>query len=465
MDQSALRDKIDDMGFEAAVKDSNQSADPVISNQSAGPVIRNVMIRVEGMTCNSCVRSIEGRISTQPGVGSIKVSLEDNLARIKFDAKVTNPEALRDAIDDMGFDATVDDRRDTKEDTVIVYIEGMTCNSCVRSIEDRISGVEGVILIKVSLEDKLAQIQYQADRIDPKSLRDAIDDMGFEASLDKPTIIPVLSESHIVMTRIHVEGMTCNSCVMSIQDRMSAYVGVQSIMVSLEQKQAVVEFDPLITSPETLRGGIEDMGFDASLDRPQFVATDLNQDSPKLVAVDLKQDSPDHQRTVVLGVEGMTCNSCVRSIEGTISDRPGVSAIIVSLQAKNATIKYDSSKTNPEQLQCAIEDMGFECFLPQDSTFNGSGIRAPSTPTKTVTIGIEGMTCNSCVKSIEGVISERAGVKSIKVSLADENGTIEYLPDQVTAEQLRDAIDEMGFEASLTGKNQFCFVKIRKLCD
>ena len=47
------------------------------------------------------------------------------------------------------------------------------------------------------------------------------------------------------------------------------------------------------------------------------------------------------------------------------------------------------------------------------------------------------------------------GVKSIKVSLADEKADIQYDLSAVTPEQLRDAIDDMGFDANLLGKSLF----------
>lgn len=50
-----------------------------------------------------------------------------------------------------------------------------------------------------------------------------------------------------------------------------------------------------------------------------------------------------------------------------------------------------------------IDDMGFEAALVQnDST--------------TVAIGIEGMTCMSCVKNIESTVGEKPGVLMIKVT-------------------------------------------------
>lgn len=49
-----------------------------------------------------------------------------------------------------------------------------------------------------------------------------------------------------------------------------------------------------------------------------------------------------------------------------------------------------------------IDDMGFEAALLQQES-------------ATVIIGIEGMTCMSCVKNIESTVGEKPGVIMIKV--------------------------------------------------
>jgi Cu+-exporting ATPase len=41
-------------------------------------------------------------------------------------------------------------------------------------------------------------------------------------------------------------------------------------------------------------------------------------------------------------------------------------------------------------------------------------------------ISIVGMTCNSCVRNIENNIKDKPGIKSIKVSLENENGIVKY---------------------------------------
>jgi Cu+-exporting ATPase len=46
---------------------------------------------------------------------------------------------------------------------------------------------------------------------------------------------------------------------------------------------------------------------------------------------------------------------------------------------------------------------------------------------KEAIVNIEGMTCQSCVKNIEGTISANSGVNQISVSLKDKQGMLYFL--------------------------------------
>ena len=64
-------------------------------------------------------------------------------------------------------------------------------------------------------------------------------------------------------TTIKVDGMSCGGCVKSVTGVLTALDGVAKAEVSLEQKQAVVEFDAGKVSRDQLKAVIEDAGFDA----------------------------------------------------------------------------------------------------------------------------------------------------------------------------------------------------------
>lgn len=277
-----LEKAIGEMGFEASMKrivdvltqnELGLSEDKIIDNKEAESLENcaknssEVKISVKGMTCQSCVRTIEQGVSKQPGVHAVEVSLKNEEAAIVYDPSLTDPGALREAIDDMGFDASLLSPSASPTPTndvqmVMINVDGMTCNSCVQTIEKTISKVSGVQSISVSLTGKTAQVHYSPEKVTAEQLRESIEEMGFDARLIGDNICNANKDVRTAM--ISVEGMTCMSCVKTIEGNMSTKPGVQSIKVSLKDKRAAIEYDELVTTPEDLRAGIEDMGFDAS---------------------------------------------------------------------------------------------------------------------------------------------------------------------------------------------------------
>lgn len=63
-------------------------------------------------------------------------------------------------------------------------------------------------------------------------------------------------------------------------------------------------------------------------------------------------------------------------------------------------------------------------------------------------LAVEGMTCASCVARVERLATRLEGVSSASVSLATERATVGFDPDQVTAEQIVQAIGKGGFQAT-----------------
>ncbi len=65
-------------------------------------------------------------------------------------------------------------------------------------------------------------------------------------------------------TTIKVAGMSCGGCVKSVTGVLVALDGVATAAVSLEQAQAVIEFDAAKVNRAQLAQAIEDAGFDAA---------------------------------------------------------------------------------------------------------------------------------------------------------------------------------------------------------
>lgn len=63
---------------------------------------------------------------------------------------------------------------------------------------------------------------------------------------------------------------------------------------------------------------------------------------------------------IVIGIDGMSCQNCVKSITGVLQSLPGVERVEVSLEAGQADLEYDSDKVSVAQFKEAIEGAGFD---------------------------------------------------------------------------------------------------------
>lgn len=64
-------------------------------------------------------------------------------------------------------------------------------------------------------------------------------------------------------------------------------------------------------------------------------------------------------REATIPIEGMSCGSCVARVKRSLKSMDGVVDVEVSLEHRNAVVRYDQAKTAPERLVAAINDLGY----------------------------------------------------------------------------------------------------------
>jgi len=239
------------------------------------------VIIIGGMTCQSCVHHIESMLTQTLGVKAAKVCLEQKFGFVRYDPSLTSPTSLAAVVDDIGFEASLHDC-DTLSVTWI-SVTGMTCQSCVRHIEGMVSDVSGVRSVHVALKDSVATVVYDGLQTSASSVCSVINDIGFVAELlpivtgnEDNLAVPESGDEFMKLAatrtnsgqqtcEMSIEGMTCISCVRNIESTVSAVRGVISVCVSLDQKKAVVVFNAMEVSPETVAEKIDEMGFEAAV--------------------------------------------------------------------------------------------------------------------------------------------------------------------------------------------------------
>ena len=138
-----------------------------------------------------------------------------------------------------------------------------------------------------------------------------------------------------------------------------------------------------------------------------------------------------------LGIKGMTCASCSVSVENSLKKVNGVKNVSVNLITEKASVEYDSSLTSIQQLIESVQESGYDAFHIEDR-------KSESTSS---TFRISGMTCTSCVNTIESALKKKQGIIKVSVNLATEKAQIEYDPTLINTKEIIDVIKSVGYDA------------------
>jgi Cu+-exporting ATPase len=137
-------------------------------------------------------------------------------------------------------------------------------------------------------------------------------------------------------TDLKITGMTCAMCVQTIESKLKSTPGVENATVNLATEKGMAEYDPSVTTPEEIVKSIEEVGYGVLTEE------------------------------VTLNVGGMTCATCVQTIEGVLKQTPGVISTTANLATEKAWVKYNPIATGPKEFVKAIEAVGYTASLPED---------------------------------------------------------------------------------------------------
>nr|XP_034828120.1 copper-transporting ATPase 1 isoform X2 [Maniola hyperantus] len=353
-----------------------------------------VRVPINGMTCQSCVRSIEGSVRELPGIQHVKVELSEHAGYFRYDPRTCSVEAIRAHIEDMGFEAPTDS------------IDDETRNLLPREIPT-----------------------------------DLLIDMTGSGPPSESTAL------------ISVVGMTCQSCVNTIEGSVKEMAGVSYVAVSLADNTALVKFNPASATAKQVADAIYSLGFDVNIISVDDVA-DVSQSKSEEGSGDRVKISPAKSKTQANGtipstsegveisrctleVRGMTCASCVAAIEKHCSKMHGVHSIVIALLAAKAEVRYEPAKISAVEIAESITELGFPSELISESG-------AP----KDLTLMIKGMTCASCVNKIEKTVLKLNGVVSCSIALTTSKGKVKYDPEIIGARKICDVVNGLGFDAT-----------------
>ncbi|XP_007040200.2 PREDICTED: probable copper-transporting ATPase HMA5 [Theobroma cacao] len=213
------------------------------------------MFSVIGMTCSACAGSVEKAVKRLPGIREAVVDVLNNRAQVMFYPSFVNEETIREAIEDVGFQASLikDETNEKSIQVCRIHINGMTCTSCSSTVEQALQAIRGVQKAQVALATEEAEIHYDPKAVSHNQLMKAIEDAGFEAIL-------VSTGEDISKIDLQVDGVKTGNSMRMLENSLQALPGVQAVDVSTEIKKISVSYKPDITGPRNFIRVIESTG-------------------------------------------------------------------------------------------------------------------------------------------------------------------------------------------------------------
>lgn len=152
----------------------------------------------------------------------------------------------------------------------------------------------------------------------------------------------------------------------------------------------------------------------------------------------------------ILIITGMHCASCAMAVERSISKIEGVDLASVNMATEKLTVEFDEKKTNIENIKNAVVIAGY-------------GVSEENISNKQILLPISGMTCASCVKSVEKAIAGIDGVIEVSVNIATEKAKVVYNPAMTRISEIKNAVEQAGYKAlDLEMVNEPDYDKVRK---
>ncbi|ORX89354.1 heavy metal translocatin, partial [Basidiobolus meristosporus CBS 931.73] len=249
---------------------------------------------------------------------------------------------------------------------------GMTCSSCVKTTEKALTAIESILPESISvsaLTGRGVAVFTNGDQASlGKIIEEAISNIGYDLvdlqweviNKKKPT------KNMVTMSRatMQIEGMTCSSCVKTTEKALSAIESIVEGTISVSaltgRGVAVFASEDQEALGKTINEAVSNIGYDL---------VDLQWETIQEKDSSDKEDSDENTTlTTNLNITGMTCSSCVNSIESNLREHDGIISCQINLLMQSGVVVHDPTKVGPRTLVELISDLGYEATIVQPST-------------------------------------------------------------------------------------------------
>eukprot|EP00962_Isochrysis_galbana_P030430 scaffold9864_cov124-Isochrysis_galbana.AAC.9 len=273
----------------------------------AETAVRTTSLAVQGMMCGHCTGKVEAALSAVPGVRTVAVDLGAGRATVTGDAASA---ALVAAVEAVGFSAS-----EASSGVTTLSVQGMHCAHCTSKVKAALAAVPGAGSISVNLACGTATVMG-ALPMEAAALVQAVEQAGFQASPLGPA-----APQHEAQTSMSHNGMPpAPDTILG-----SASTGISSFFREEVSESGAAEdregeltpvLEPSPGAGRSSRSRLLAVGAVPSNGTPRGRRCSAGDRGAAGAGLEVPQEMG---ASVMLGVSGMTCDSCRVGVERCLS--------------------------------------------------------------------------------------------------------------------------------------------------
>ncbi len=141
--------------------------------------MKKTTLGITGMTCTSCARRVEKKLSGMDGVQNASVNFPLEKAFVEYDPEKVSDKELIEVIEDQGYGARVfEDKKPAEKLTF--KVAGMSCASCARRVEKALENLGGVEEASVNFPAEKLTIKLHSGQIGRDKVVRAVEEAGYQ---------------------------------------------------------------------------------------------------------------------------------------------------------------------------------------------------------------------------------------------------------------------------------------------
>ena len=218
-------------------------------------------LKIDGMTCTACSRSVEKALQSVEGVTEASVNFPAEKAYVTYQAGATRLDALVRAVESAGYEARVleteGEKAEGQQGKATLKISNMSCTACARSAEKALNSIDGVSEVSVNFPAEKAYVTFNTQQVTTDDLLKAVEEAGYGAEVLESDNKP----DGLVTEIYHVSGMTCTTCAQSVEKILADVDGVAEASVNFAANKLMLKYSPLETNLDELRELVDAAGY------------------------------------------------------------------------------------------------------------------------------------------------------------------------------------------------------------